>query len=82
MDIDYAIHKIVISFFLEDGSNKILETVIDEKKKLQYKYEDAVATGKTAVYGTLTKTQKDMMRINIGNFPARSEALLKIFYHQ
>ena len=59
-----------------------METVIDERKKLEFRYEDAVAQGKTAVIGSLTKSQKDMMKINIGNFPAKSEAILKVHYYQ
>lgn len=39
MDVDYAISKIQIDFLLEDGTLKSMETVIDEKKKLEFKYE-------------------------------------------
>ncbi len=55
MDIDYAISKIQIDFLLEDGTTKQLETVIDERKKLEFKYVEAMASGKTAVMGSLTK---------------------------
>lgn len=81
MDIDYVISKLSIEFFLSDGSTKQMETVIDGRKKLEYKYEDSVAEGKTVVFGSLTKSQRDMMRINIGNFPSNSEAILKVFYY-
>lgn len=63
MDIDVAISKICVDFKLQDGTTKSLETIIDERKKLEVRYEDAVASGKTAVLGTLSKTQRDMMKI-------------------
>ena len=54
---------------METGERKSLETIIDERKKLEYRFEDSVAQGKTAVLGTLNKQQRDMMNITIGNFP-------------
>lgn len=59
-----------------------METEIDLREKVEIKYENAVAEGKTAVMGMMTKTQLDMMRINIGNFPPKSSALLKLYYYQ
>lgn len=67
---------------MQDGTTRSLETVIDERKKLEFKYEEAVASGKTAVFGTLTKQQKDMVRISLGNFPSHSQAILKVHYFQ
>ena len=43
--------KIQCRFVLSDGQVKEFETLIDERKKLEYKYEDSIATGKTAVIG-------------------------------
>ena len=57
MDIDYAISKIQVDFIMETGEKKSLETIIDERKKLEYRFEDSVAKGKTAVFGTLNRQQ-------------------------
>ena len=43
--------KIKCRFVLNDGSVKEFETLIDERKKVEYKYEDSIASGKTAVVG-------------------------------
>jgi hypothetical protein len=59
-----------------------METKIDERVKVETKYEDAVTSGKTAVAGYLTKSQRDMVRINIGNFPPLSSCQLRVFYYQ
>ena len=82
IDVGVVVSKISIDFHLADGTTRNLETVIDARKKAEVKYEDAVASGKTAVMGSLTKAQRDMMRINLGNFPAHSTANVKIFYYQ
>lgn len=31
---------------------------------------------------TITKTSKDLVRINIGTFPPEAEATLKVYYYQ
>ena len=43
MDIDVAISKIAIRFLLPDGTTRDLETVIEERKKIEMKYEDSIA---------------------------------------
>ena len=48
---DMVFSKIQCRFVLSDGQVKEFETLIDERKKLEYKYEDSIATGKTAVIG-------------------------------
>jgi hypothetical protein len=40
-----------VKFTLPDGTERELETLVDERKKVEIKYEDAVSTGKTAVMG-------------------------------
>jgi hypothetical protein len=79
-DIDSVITKIICEFTLSDGSKKSIETRITEKQKAVEKYEDAVAGGKTAVLGSLTKSSGDLIRIMIGQFPPMSRAELKIFF--
>ena len=82
IDVTVVVSKITVDFKLPDGSSRFLETVIDAREKVEVRYEDAVASGKTAVIGQLTKTQRDMMRVSIGNFPALSRAVLKVHYYQ
>ena len=60
----------------------MLETVVSERERAQQTYEDKVGSGETAVIGGFTKSQKDMFRITIGNFPPLSSAELKVFYFQ
>ncbi|CDW90556.1 von willebrand factor type a domain containing protein [Stylonychia lemnae] len=77
-DVQSVVSNMQIEFILEDGSNRLIETVIDRREKVEQKYEDSVAQGKTAVTGSYTKLLRDMIRVNIGNFPPRSEAILKM----
>ena len=65
-DVDSVITKITCMFFLPDGSKRFLETKVEEKEKAEVKYEDAVASGKTAVLGGFSRTCLDMIKINIG----------------
>lgn len=55
---------------------------MDGRKKIEAKYEDAVASGKTAVIGGYTKTQRDMVRVSLGNFPPQSRAVVRVYYYQ
>jgi len=48
---------------------------------LEFKYSDAISSGKTAVYGSYTSSLRDVVRINIGNFPPNSTAELKAYYY-
>ena len=76
------ISKIACEFKLEDGFTHMMETRVEERQKVEAKYEDAVASGQTAVMGGLVKGHADMVRINIGNFPPKSEAVLTVYYYQ
>ena len=49
-----------------------------EREKAQAKYEDAIAEDKTVAMVTLTKTERSAMRIQLGNFPKKSQAQLTI----
>jgi hypothetical protein len=49
---------------------------VEEREKAQEKYEDAVASGKTAVLGNFSRTTRDLIKISIGQFPAMSKAEL------
>jgi hypothetical protein len=65
-EISSVISRIVCEFTLKDGSKTTLETMIEERKVAEAKFEDAVASGKTAVFGSMTKTSADLIRISIG----------------
>jgi hypothetical protein len=56
MDVQSTISQITAEFTLKDGTTKLLETKIEEREKVEAKYEDAVASGKTAVIGKMTKS--------------------------
>ena len=83
IDVTVVISKVNVKFTLPDGTERELETLVDERKKVEIKYEDAVSTGKTAVMGGYVARQtRNMMRINIGNFPGNSRASLTVNYYQ
>ena len=60
----------------------MLETKVEERTKAEEKYQDAVAAGKTAVLGSFIRTNSDMVKISIGQFPPMSRAVLKVYYYQ
>eukprot|EP00347_Sterkiella_histriomuscorum_P017977 403347255 len=81
VDVDSVFTNLEIEFTLQDGSKRQLITKVDLREKVQVKYEEAVASGKTAIVGSFTKTQRDMVRVVIGNFPPNSSAVVKCFFH-
>ena len=81
---EFALNKITLTVTLEDGTEEILETRVCEREKAKQVYDDAVASGKTAVLGTADNKvpflhQKPMFRLFIGNLPPHSRALLQVF---
>lgn len=50
-----TLNKIQVDFILPDGQTKSLETKVSEREKAEIKYNDAVASGKTAVISTITR---------------------------
>eukprot|EP00347_Sterkiella_histriomuscorum_P001630 403371287 len=60
VDVDSVFTNLEIEFTLQDGSKKQLVTRVDLREKVEVYYEQAIASGKTAVVGTFTKTQSDM----------------------
>jgi Ca-activated chloride channel family protein len=77
MDVKVVLSKLKVRFTLSDGSTRDLETIVEERKKAEIKYEDAVSSGKTAVIGTYaTRKTRDMVRVVIGNFPVEAKASL------
>ncbi len=78
---NFFMSHIEVDFHLEDGTIKTLKTKVSEREIAQVTYNDAVATGQTAVlsYMQETRQSKNMLRVMLGNFPARSKALLRAF---
>jgi hypothetical protein len=81
----FVMTKLIVDFTLPDGTSKTLETKIQERKRAEVKYEEAVASGKTAVMANLPakneapkKTMKTM-KIMLGNFPPGSLAHLRAY---
>lgn len=48
--------SVSIDFTLHDGTFKHLESIIEERHLAEQKYDDAVASGKTAVMSGFTRT--------------------------
>ena len=51
---------------------------MEERKKAEEKYEDTVAEGKemAVMAQTVTVKRKNLIRVNLGNFPPKSKAKL------
>ena len=81
-DIESVFTKLTCEFTLQDGSKRFLETKIEEREKAVVKYEDAVASGKTAILGSFARMNKNMIKISIGQFPPMSRAIVKVLYFQ
>jgi len=81
-DTESVISKIECEFTMPDGSKTAIETVIENRVKAEVKYEDAVATGKTAIIGSIDRKYRDMMKIACGNFPPKARATLKVHFYQ
>ena len=81
-DIASIITKLTCTFTLADGTQSTLETQVTAREKAEVIYENAVASGKTAVISTINKAHRDMVRISVGNFPPQSTAVLTLFYYQ
>ena len=87
MDIDFALSQIKIDFEDLDDPGKVTSvvTVIEERKKAEQKYEDAVAQGdKLAVIATtVSRKMRSLIRVQMGNFPANSKSTLTCsMFHQ
>ena len=82
----FTCQKICVDFTMPDGSTDSFETRVVEKEKAQEKYEDAVASGETAVIATLppirTQFRNNMMRMNLGGMPPLATANLRAFCNQ
>ena len=60
---------------------RVIETVIEERKNAEAKFEDAVASGTSmpvmATYATIKSVET--MKVNLGNFPPRTKTVLTCY---
>ena len=76
-------HKTVFSELRMKYLDKVICTRIEERSVAKEKYEDAIASGKTAVMSAPSRMASDITVINLGNIPPRSEIVIEcIFYQQ
>jgi von Willebrand factor A domain-containing protein 5 len=79
----FPAHKDAILGKLEmKYKDKLIKAVVEEREAAQAKYEDAVASGKTAVMSTFVKKDKDLMRFLLGGVPPKSEIVLVCKFYQ
>jgi len=78
---NFFLSHIEVDFRLEDGTTRTLKTIVSEREVAQAKYNDAITQGQTAVISYMqdVRQSKNMLRVMLGNFPARSKALLKAY---
>ena len=75
----FSLNQIDAEFTLSNGTTENIITKVTERQKAVAQYNDALATGKTAVmsYKENTENSKSMLRVVLGNFPPKSKAYLK-----
>ena len=75
----FTVSKIIVDFTLADGTVKTLETKMSERNKAAAEYDDAIASGKSAVLSFTQSSveSKHMLRVILGNFPPQSKAHLR-----
>ncbi|CAI2379149.1 unnamed protein product [Moneuplotes crassus] len=61
---------------------EIVKANVEERKKAKVIYDDAIAQGKTAVMGKQTLNSEELIGIDIGNLPPRSEVIVVCTFHQ
>ena len=78
---NFFMSHIEVDFYLVDGTTRTLKTIVSEREIAQVKYNEAVTQGKTAVisYMQEVRQSKNMLRVMLGNFPARSKASLRAY---
>jgi hypothetical protein len=79
----FPAHKDAILGKLEmKYKDKLIKAVFEEREVAQAKYDDAVASGQTAVMSTLIKKDKDLVRFLLGGVPPKSEIVLVCKFYQ
>ena len=60
--------------------DKIVEGIIKEKEEAKKEYESEKKKGNVVAYSELKSEEKDLMKINLGNIPAKTEIKIKFNY--
>ncbi|CAI2378480.1 unnamed protein product [Moneuplotes crassus] len=61
---------------------EIIKATVEERRKAKIKYDDAVAQGKTAFMAQPATNSQDMIRIDMGNLPPKSQIIIICTFHQ
>eukprot|EP00347_Sterkiella_histriomuscorum_P020358 403338114 len=80
VEVDSVFTHLDIEFTLQDGTQKMMSTKVEYKESAEVKYLNAVSQGDTAVMGKYTETQRDMIKLQIGNFPPHSTAVVTCYF--
>jgi len=62
--------------------DKVINSRIEIREAAKAKYEDAVASGKTAVISHPSRKDKDIIRLNVGGIPAKCQIILVCTFYQ
>ena len=62
--------------------DQIIISQINSREKAKAQYEDAVASGNTAFLAHPCRKGKDMIRIQMGNLPPKSQIIVTCTFHQ
>ena len=85
LEVDYAFpinpESAIYKFWAEFGEVKI-EGVVKEKEEAKKEFEQAKSEGKQAVLGSIDPMSKDVMNLEIGNIPPKSDFTVSISFMQ
>lgn len=62
--------------------DKVIYSRVEVRETAKAKYEDAVASGKTAVISHPSRKDKDVVRLNVGGIPPKSQIVLVCTFYQ
>lgn len=79
----FPIHASAVFGGLElKHKNNVIVTRIEPREVAQAKFDDAVASGKTAVISHPSRKDKDIVTINLGGIPAKTQLILTCKFYQ
>ena len=73
--------KAVFSELQMKYKDKVICTRIEERSVAKEKFEDAIASGKTAVMSAPSQLASDITVINLGNIPPKSEIVIECTFY-
>ena len=62
--------------------DKVICTRVEEREVVKAKFEDAVASNKTAIMSAPSRSSKDITVVNLGNIPSKSEIIVTCTFYQ